>query len=242
MNKETTELVVQNTDVAALAVEARQLDNDFRVGDDLRFVKGKWTKHVGDRKIEITATMPFIFDMLSYQHGWICWRDRKPTYKLIGRPIDGFVSPVRDRLGDLEERNWPRNNKGEHIDPWQETFSIVMRDVTTGALCTWTVTSWFGQKALGALLKAYLRNYKNYPGCMPVALLSSEEKWTQNYGYVAAPVLKIVDWQPFGEGSAPPGSAALAPPPLPLTQELLLPGKHDGRQLPDSDMDDEISF
>lgn len=239
MNTQTTELAMQDTDIAALAQEARELDDDFRVGDDLRFAKGRWIKHVGDDKIEITATMSFTVDMLSYKRGWIKWVDRKPVYKLIGRPIDGFISPTRDRLGDLEQNRWPRNNKGEPNDPWQETFAVVLRDNTDDTLCTWTVTSWFGQKAIGALLNAYLRDYRNHPGHMPIVLLSSEQRATQSYGDVAAPTLKVIDWAPFGDGAAPPGTPALAPAPLPPKQEILPPAKSAGWQ---RDMDDEIPF
>lgn len=106
-----TQLPIDQTtdaDMAALAAEARELDDDFRVGDDLRFVKGDWLKKVDDKESEITSTMPFTVDMLSYKRGWICWRNKKPIYKIIGRPIDGFVSPTRDRLGDQDQRNWPK--------------------------------------------------------------------------------------------------------------------------------------
>lgn len=184
--------------------------------------------------------MPFVVDIRSYRRGWIKWQDRKPVFKLLGRPIDSFVSPVRDRLGDLDKNRRPRNNKNEPIDPWQEHFSIVMRDVTTNDFVTSTTTSWFGQEALGALLTAYLRDRKQHPGLSPVVLLSSEDKPTANYGDVSAPVLKLVDWQ-VGDDAAPPGSRTKAPPLLPSVQELLppaQPGKRQTRGIPD--MNDEI--
>ena len=219
----TTETLVQlDADVAALAAEARDLTDDVRVGDDLRFKKGKWAKNIGDEAIKIGATTPFAVDMRSYKRGWIEWRDRKPVFKAIGRPIDGFVSPVRDRLPDRDESSWPRDAKGVPQDPWQENFSIVMRDLSDGRLCTWTTTSWYGSKALGALLNAYVREQKKHPDQMPVVTLSSETKTTTSYGDVEAPVLKVVDWQPFGEGAAPPGMK-LSPPTLPVTQQILPP-------------------
>ena len=231
----------QNTDadIAALATEARELDDDFRVGYDLKFVKGVWHRRAGDTKIEISSTAPFIADMLSYRRGWICWRDGGKPLKLMGRIVDGFISPVRDRLGDLKESEWPRDKKGVARDPWQENFALVLRDTTADELCTWTTTSWFGQKALGALLSAYVGDYNNHPGCMPVVLLSSENKSTTSYGDVAAPVFKIVDWKPFGEGASPPGSPLLAPAALPVQQELLPPAKRQALRV---DMDDEIPF
>jgi hypothetical protein len=224
-------------DVAALAAEARELSDDIRVGDALKFKKGKWSKTIGKKEIEITATMSFAIDVRSYRRGWIKWVDRKPVFKMIARPIDGFVSPVRDRLGDNDETRWPRNSKGEPTDPWQENFSVVLRDLGDGRLCTWVTTSWYGSKAIGALLNAYVRDHKNYPGLMPVTLLSSETKSTMNFSDVDAPLLTVVDWQPFGEGAAPPGMR-LPLPPLPPVQELLPSSKQKSR----GGMDDEIPF
>ena len=230
---------ISDADLAALATEARDLNDDTRVGDDLKFNKGKWAQIVGEEKTEISATEPFAADVRSYRRGWIKWEDRKPTLKIIGRPIDGFVSPMRKRLGDLDENRWPRNSRGEPQDPWQENFFLTMRNLTSGRICTWNTTSWYGQKAMGGLLTTFIRDCHKHPSCMPVVLLSSEEKTTTNYGDVAAPVLTIVDWQPFGEGSAPPGMP-VPPPPLPPVHELLPPSK-EPKMLGEA-MDDEIPY
>jgi hypothetical protein len=233
------EIGISEADIVALAAEARELNDDTRVGDDLKFTKGKWAQIVGEEKIEISATVVFAADVLSYWRGWIKWEDRKPTFKIIGRPIDGFVSPMRKRLGDLDENRWPRNSRGEPQDPWQENFSLTMRNLTSGRICTWNTTSWYGQKAMGALLTTFTRDCHKHRGCMPVVLLSSEEKTTTNYGDVAAPVLTVVDWQPFGEGTASPGMR-VPPPPLPPVQELLPPSK-ETKMLGEA-MDDEIPY
>jgi hypothetical protein len=230
---------VAEADITALAAEARELVDEFRVGDDVRFAKGKWSKTVGEKKIEISATMPFAVDVLSYKHGWIKWINRKPILKIIGRPIDGFVSPARERLGDNDKNRWPRNPKGEATDLWQETFAIVMRDLSDERVCTWTVTSYRGSRALGALLGAYVRNYKQHPGAMPVVLLKSETKPTQSFGDIEAPTLIIVDWQRFGPDASPPGMPSLPKPPLPNVQELLPPTK---AERVGEEIDDEIPF
>ena len=192
----------------------------------------------GDEETKIGATTTFAADMRSYKRGWIKWADRKPVFKAIGRPIDGFVSPTRDRLPDRDENRWPRDARGIAQDPWQENFSIVMRDLGDGRLCTFTTTSWYGSKALGALLNVYVRDSKKHPDQMPVVLLSSETKSTMSYGDVEAPVFTVVDWQPFGDGAAPPGMRNLPPPSLPPVQELLPPYQ----QKAGGDMDDEIPF
>jgi hypothetical protein len=207
-----------DADIAALAAEAGELSDDFRVGDDLRFKKGNWTKIIpGKDETKVGSTATFVVDVPSYKRGWIKWLDRKPVHKIIGRPVDGFVSPVRDRLGDHNESQWSRNSKGEPQDPWQENFSIVLRDLGDGRLCTFTTTGYYGPRALGALLKTYIRDVKQHPGQMPVLLLLSETKPTTNHGDVEAPLFKVVDWQPFGDDAAPPGM------PLRDRQQILPP-------------------
>jgi hypothetical protein len=223
-----------NADVAALAAEANELVADFRVGDDLRFKKGNWTKIIGDKEVEIGSTTTFVIDVLSYKRGWIKWLDRKPVHKIIGRPVDGFVSPARDRLGDLDESKWPRNSKFEAQDPWQETFSIVMRDLGDDRLATFTTTSYYGSRALGVLLKAYTADVRQHAGMMPVVLLLSETKATSSYGDVEAPLFKVVDWKPFGDGASSPG-IKLPPPTLPKVQEVLPPPKK-------ADFNDSVPF
>jgi hypothetical protein len=227
-----------DADIAALAAEARELTEDVRIGDDLKFKKGKWTKIIGDEETKIGPTTTFAVDMRSYKRGWIEWRDRKPVRKFIGRPIDGFVSPPRDRFPDRDESQWPRDARGNASDPWQENFLIVMRDLGDGRLCTWTTTSWYGQKALGTLLNVYVRDQKKHPDQMPVVLLSSETKTTMNYGDVEAPVLSVIDWQPFGPDAAPPG-VRMPTPTLAPAQEVLLP--KPAESLRDA-MNDEIPF
>jgi hypothetical protein len=176
--------------------------------------------------------------MLSYRRGWIEWRDRKPVRKIIGRPVDGFVSPMRFQLPDNDKSQWPKDSKGVPQDPWQENFWIIGRDLTDGRLCTFNTTSWYGSKAVGKLLGTYIREQQNHSGLMPVVLLSSETKPTTNFGPVEAPVFTIVDWRPFGEGAAPPGMR-LPQPELPKTQVLLAPPA----KAPVADeMSDEIPF
>jgi hypothetical protein len=233
---------IDDADVAALAAEARELADDIRVGDDLRFTKGRWHKIVGKDDDDVGATTPFIVDVRNYWRGWIKWIDKAPVFKGFGRPIDGFVSPKRYELPDNDKSKWPREKNGAAKDPWQETFYLVMRDLGDMRLCTWTVTSYYGSKAIGALLKVYTREVKQHAGLMPVVLLSSEVKETVDYGNVDAPVLTIADWQGFGEGAAPAGMPNAPKPDFPKAQkaqEVLPPPP---KKSIGDDMDDEIPF
>jgi hypothetical protein len=230
-----------DADAAVLAAEGQELTRDFRIGDDLRCKKGIWTKFISkDEEKKISATASFVVDVNSYRREWIEWRDRKPVHKIGGRPIDGFVSPRRERLGDNDQNEWPRDGKGTPSDPWQENFSVVMRDLEDGRLCTWTTQGSYGPAALGALLRTYARDRKNHPGMMPAVLLSSETKQSPNYGDIVAPLITIVDWKEFGADASPPGSKEAQPAILPRVQEVLPPKAV--KQSLGRDMDDEIPF
>ena len=228
-----------NADIATLAAEANELSDDYRVGDDLKFKKGKWTQIAGDTDIGVGPTTTFVVDVRSYRRGWIKWLDKKPVIKLIARPIDGFISPGRERLGDNNKNQWPRDGKGIPQDPWQENFIIVLRNLDKDRLCTFITTSYYGSRGLGALFKVYARDAKKHPDMDPVVLLSSETKTTQSFGDVEAPVFKVVDWKPFGDDRSPPGMKVPLPqvPQLPKVQTLLPPKQSNG-----NDPDDEIPF
>jgi hypothetical protein len=193
------------------------------VGEPLRFVKGDWIIGVKGDEAKVDATSPFIVDVWSFQHGWIRWWDQQPTHTIMGRPIDGYPFPLREKLPDQDKSKWQLDQSGQPKDPWQETFRIVMKDteaVSAGddGLCTWTVTSWGGRKKLRGFFDAFVREGGKRPdimecGLMPVVLLRAEVRGG-TYGPVAKPVLTITDWQEFGEGASPPGGS-MAPPLLP---------------------------
>ena len=149
--------------------------------------------------------------MPSYAHGWIGWLNRRPVYKLIGRPVDGFIMPMRERLPDRDKSRWPMDKDGKRSDVWQPNFQFVMKDLTADELVVWTTTSWYGRKEIGLLLDRYAREVKQHPGLMPVVTLSAHDEVSSDYGLIPAPTLTVVDWRAFGAGAAPPGSRAMAP-------------------------------
>jgi hypothetical protein len=235
--------VPTDADLDALAAAGNDLTAGDFVGTPLKYAKGKWTKPVvkGEEKVvvEIGATETFTVDPRSYACGWVRWWDKKPTVKIgPGRPIDGFISPVRSRLPDLNKNDWPwRKDKRE--DPWQETHQVTMKATDTGELLTWVTPTWGGRKAIGNFLKDYTAKAKQHPGHYPVVTLCSRTKPHPDYGTVDEPILQIVDWQPFGEGAAPAGRR-LPQPALPAVQELLPPPSKQTKMI--GDMDDEIPF
>jgi hypothetical protein len=106
--------------LATLDAVGRSLIGDDRVGDDLRYKEGKWTKAIGGQKVEISATATFVVDMQSFKQGWLKWpadRKSRPLAKMGGRPIDGYIQPLRERLDDQDERLWEgRDSSGKPQD------------------------------------------------------------------------------------------------------------------------------
>ena len=169
---------LNDADLLALAGAARGLLVGDFVGIPLKFTKGPWFKlPAKDQKVQVGATDTFVVDALSYACGWVQWLNRKPVQKHICRPVDGFILPARERLPDRDKSRWPLDPKdGKRTDPWQENHQIVMKDLATDELLSWTTTSWYGRKAIGRLIDTYAREAKSHPGLMPVVTLSTKDE------------------------------------------------------------------
>src|SRR5215471_6708944 len=110
-----------NSDLALLDEAGHDLTAGDMVGVPLKFVKGVWQKKNTDQFIKVAPTQTFIVDVLSYEHGWIRWEDKKPTHRCMGRKVDHHPLPDRSQLPEKEMA-------GAENDPWQQTHRIVMRD------------------------------------------------------------------------------------------------------------------
>jgi hypothetical protein len=242
----TAKDTINDADLATLANAARELTQSDIIGLPLRFVKGRWYVILSknDRR-EVTATEIFVVDPVSYAEGWYKWKDNKPVIKIIGRRVDGFISPPRSALPDLDKRLWPGGKNGPE-DPWQERQGLLLKDLATDELLTWVNDTYGGRRyGLGEFLKNYLAERKKNPGFDPIVGLESWERDT-DYGKSPTPRLKIIGWQPFGEGRTPPGDPTLAGPAreallmLPKPRAVLAPP--DKAQQQDNALADEIPF
>jgi hypothetical protein len=248
METQTQDLVpVNDADIAALVNAARELLPDDTVGLPLKYAKGHWyVKQGKDNEVEVGPTDPYVVDMLSYTEEWKRWQDKKPTHKISGRRVDGFINPPRHLLPEYENKDgtWPIGAKGP-ADPWQEGQRLTLRDLATGELVTWSSTSWGGRIAIGELLDQWAAECRQHPGLMPVVLLTSYERPT-DYGPTPTPRLKIIDWEAFGPDALPPGDptkTAATRRALEALQTLALPKPTASTKTQQrGDMDDEIPF
>lgn len=246
LSEQNAVAVVNDADLVALAGAARDLNSNDMVGLPLKFNKGVWLiQEDKDNKIKIGEEDRFCVDMLSYREGWIRWANKKPTHKLMGRRVDGFISPTRDRLPEYNKEEWPVGAKGPE-DPWQEQQELVLRNITNNELFTWTSASYGGRLAIGDLLDEYVAEARQHPGEMPVVELSSYNRPTADYGNIPTPQLTIVSWETFGPDASPPGDKArlaLLRQQLQALQTLALPKPVAAKTRQQGDgMDDEIPF
>lgn len=244
---------ISQDELADVGQAERDLGGDI-VGQPLKFAKGKWKKGFGkDDEAPVAESTPFIVDMRAYARGWIKWVDKLPACKMVGRPIDKYPFPERRELPDHDKTKWPRDKNGVQADPWQEVHTIVVKDTDAEEgeeLCTYQTQSVGGRKALAKLINTFRRDVRKFPGCMPVVLLQSHAYYSQDYGDIATPVLKVVDWKPFGDGASAPGAPIETAPMIPAPETKALPvvdtefveTNDDRDDDDDRDPDDEIPF
>jgi hypothetical protein len=158
-------------------------------GTLLKFVKGDW--FIGEDKTEVSPTTPFVANMDEVWRGWIKWEDSKPIDHRIGRVIDHFHVPLREKLDDLD--------KAGESDPWQRVVYLVMRNTSNDEIVTFTSTSDGGKKAVGKLCDLYDRLRHKHPSKMPIVLLESESYQHPEYGKVHKPKFKLIGWDFWDE-------------------------------------------
>lgn len=119
---------------------------------------------------------------------------------------------------------------------------------------TWSPTGYYAVKSLRKLVgKDFVGAARKHPGQMPVVMLGSRDEHSPTYGKIAAPLLTIVDWQPFGEGASLRGSGDAVPQSATMLMLGKPPSDSGDREVIDAevvepktpprrDMDDEIPF
>jgi hypothetical protein len=208
--QQLTAEVINDADLAALTNAARELAQSDIIGLPLKFAKGRWSiKLSKEEEHEITATETFVVDPISYAEGWYKWEDKKPVVKIVGRRVDGFAAPARSVLPDQDKKRWPVGPQGPK-DPWQEIQLLLLKDLASDELLTWSTNNWGGRLAIGEFLDAYVAEAKKHPGEDPIVLLQSWERPSADWGPIPTPRLKIIGWQAFGEGRTPPGDTSRA--------------------------------
>ena len=166
------------------------------VGDLLKFDKfGTW--RAGQEEREVPDGTKLIVGVQTLQIGWIKWADGKPVVQnmVLVEDIDSGAAempPTRDALGDDDPELWERDDKGQPIDPWVLTNSIVLYDPEDGQLYTFSTRSKGGIGAIGKVIKQYIPHSKTNPGEVPTVELGSDSYPHTKYGKIMIPVMKVL--------------------------------------------------
>jgi hypothetical protein len=133
------------------------------------------------------------------QVGWIKFNgENAPPVRIQGLLYEGFVMPLRDALGDTDETKWETGLSGQPQDPWQHQMSLVLQEVSTQEIFTFTTTSQTGRRAVGALLRHYERLRRVPEELYPVVRLKTGgfEHKDPRVGWVATPQFVVVGKAP----------------------------------------------
>jgi hypothetical protein len=110
---QSKEVAVRQT-AKALAKFAEE-DGGGPGGPLLKFKKDEHFILGADKVPEGTEFVAFPQEV---RKGWSKYHDKHLVAETTGKPVDDFVVPERDELGDLDKAKWPKNDAGQPTDPW----------------------------------------------------------------------------------------------------------------------------
>jgi hypothetical protein len=196
------ELTVRSeaTDISPFRAFADENLASAIAGDLLVFNKGVWER--GESKTQVAADARFLCNMHELWTGWVRWFDRKPVEYQISRVIDRAPKILREELGHMDKNVWETYTNGSPRDPWAKTDRLILGELGTDQLLTFSTSSDGGRDAIAKLCRTYDRGAKRHGGAWPVVKLEDAPYAHQLYGIVHKPSLKVVDWA-FWEGEEP---------------------------------------
>jgi hypothetical protein len=148
-----------------------------------------------------------------YKCGYVEWVGQKPRRHVMACVSKGQAPPPRSELGDHDQSQWERNDRGEAKDPWVFTHYLPVYDIEAKALYTYVTSSRGGFSAIGVLCRIYSAGRKKYPDSFPVVRLDVGAYDHKQYRRVKIPVLTAVRWVPKSQfydatGLTPDGTVA----------------------------------
>jgi hypothetical protein len=163
-------------------------------GSLVRFTKeGRFI--VVDTEEEISDDREFICLADETLCGWIRFSEEEdaPPTRIQGLLYRGFKMPLREELGDMDERQWPKGLDGRTpSDPWLHQILVVFQEVKTSALVTFSTTSITGRRACGGLLSHFNRLRKDDPDAYPIVKMKPSGYTSKKFGWVNVPSFAIV--------------------------------------------------
>jgi hypothetical protein len=175
------------------------------VGRLIKFSKdGKFV--TPDDEAEVSEETDFTALVDQTLIGWIKFNgEGEAPDQVAGLLYDGFILPPRDTLGDTDQTKWELGLSGAPADPWQHRICIVLQNVKTSELFTYTTSSITGRRACGNLLRHYDRMQKTHPHCYPIVRLKAGgfNHRDPRVGWVPTPVIAAIGRKPRDDAAAP---------------------------------------
>jgi hypothetical protein len=193
---------------------ARYLDECDPGGTSGRLIKfdgkaGVFRTIDDDKEVSEKTTFLCLADETAV--GWIKFagEGEAPT-RIMGLLFDDWQMPPREALGELDKSKWDLGLDNEPQDPWLHQQAIVLQDVESREIFTFTTTSKTGRRSVSRLLRHYRRLRKDHPGDIPLIRLQSGsfEHRDSRVGRVFVPVFVVVGRAPRDSGTAPDTSTA----------------------------------
>ena len=186
-----TELTTQDDN--AFLSYAKAVNQQTIVGTLLKFTKyGEWVSGKDEDEIERDQRFVAVMDQLMV--GWQKWSEGKPAEQEAGLIAECYRPPSRKDLGDNDETEWERDERGDPRDPWQKTNWLILKEEAGDALFTWSPSSKGGLSAIGQLCERYGKMIRQKPGQFPVVELQASSYRHERFGKLFVPVLKVVGW------------------------------------------------
>ncbi len=132
------------------------------------------------------------------QTGWVKWLDNLVVRRIMGLVAESFVPPARATLDDIEENNWPIDNKGKSRDPWQFQMVLPITRLDTDETLNFTTGSKGGLGAINKLIRTYGSRLARGGGGLPIVELRSDFYKHREYGKIFFPAFLITSWTDNG--------------------------------------------
>jgi len=142
--------------------------------------------------------------------GYIKFNSDAPPDREMGLLYQGFIPPRRETLGDTDETKWEPGLSGQPTDPWRNQMCLVLQNVATRELATFTTSSVTGRRAVGNLLRHFDRMRRAGPNEYPIVRLrpGGFNHKDPRVGWVPVPAFAIFGKAPRDESVTPDTSVS----------------------------------
>ena len=158
----------------------------------LKFVKGAYK--VMDDIVPLGTE--FVAHASQLTFAWTRFVDGKRSEQRMGKAAEKWIPPERDELGDNDQSQWERDERGTPKDPWTFQHLLPFENLETGEVLIFATSSIGGRIATQELVREYARRVKRKGSCaLPIIKLDVAQMKTKSFGDVARPHFEVTGWE-----------------------------------------------